>query len=169
MKTPKKSQRKGLSSLEYEEHVISIIAGLLQHLTAQNRTRVLVKFDENEFEKIERLGELHFKYLGKVNAVDKVLQDEMKESGEKLDEDEVYLRRLDKGLFTLQLVDYIILEASVANPLVKEKIQKIIHLRRGSLETIKAIVDEYAQNLGDDNKEWKQRQEENINKLLEQF
>ncbi len=169
MKTPKKSKRKGLTSLEHEEHVISIIAGLLQHLTAANRTRVTVKFEENDFEKIERLGELHFKYLEKVNAVDRALLEEMREMAVKLDEDEIYLRRLDSGLFTLQLVDYIILEVSVANPVIKEKFRKIIQIRRGSPDTIRDIVREYAKNLGDENKEWKAKQAENINSLVERF
>ena len=169
MKTPKKSQRKGLTSLEHEEHVVSIIAGLLQHLTGPNRTRLLVKFDENDFEKVERLAELHFRYLSKVNAVDKALRDEMNETEEKLDEDEIYIRRLDKGLFTLQLIDYIILEISVANPVIKAKISKIIQLRRASMDTIKEIVLEYAKNIGDDNKDWKEKQEANIATLLEQF
>jgi len=115
------------------------------------------------------LGELHFKYLEKVNTVDQSILDEIRAGGEQPDEDEIYLKRLEHGLFTLQLVDYIILECSVSQPKVKERLKKIIQLRRGSLDTIKDIVREYANNLGEENREWRARQQENINLLLEQF
>lgn len=169
MKTPKKTMRKGMTALEHEEHVVSVIAGILQHVVGPTRNRVLLKFEENDFEKIERLGELHFKYLSKVNEVDNSIVEELKKGGEAPDEDEVYLRRLDNGLFTLQLVDYIILEAAVSNPRVKERLAKIIQLRSGTMDTIKDIVREYSDNIGNENAEWKQRQQENINALLESF
>lgn len=168
MKTPKKAQRKGLTALEHEEHVISIIAGILQHTTGPTRSRLVLKFEENDFEKVERLGELHFKYLQKVHAVDQTILDEMR-NGEQPDQDEIYLRRLEHGLFTLQLIDYTILEICVSQPKVKERLKKIIQLRRGSMETIRDISYEYANNLGDENKEWRARQQENITLLLEQF
>jgi len=169
MKTPKKTKRKGMSTLEHEEHVVSVIAGIIQHVMGPTRIRVLSKFEENDFEKVERLGELHFKYLSKVNKVDNAIVEELKKGGEAPDEDEVYLRRLDNGLFTLQLVDYIILETAVSNSKVKDRLAKIIQLRRGSMDTIKDIVREYADNLGDENEEWKQRLQESITTLLEQF
>lgn len=169
MRTPKKAKRKGLSALEHEEHVISIIAGILQHTTGPTRSRVLTKFEENDFEKVERLGELHFKYLEKVNAVDQSILDEIRAGGEQPEEEEIYLRRLEQGLFTLQLVDYIIIECCVSQPRVKERLKKIIQLRRGAMDTIKDIVREYANNLGEENLEWRGRQQENISLLLEQF
>jgi beta-catenin-like protein 1 len=169
MKTPKKNKRKGISALEHEEHVVSVIAGVLQHVMGPTRNRVLLKFEENDFEKVERLGELHFKYLSKVNEVDNSIVEELRKGGEAPDEDEVYLKRLDNGLFTLQLVDYIIVEAAVSNPKVKDRLAKIIQLRRGSLDTIHDTVREYADNLGDVNAEWKKRQQESITLLLEQF
>lgn len=169
MRTPKRAKRKGLSAREHEEHVVSILAGILQHVTGQNRNRVVVKFEENEFEKVERICELHFKYLEKMNRVDKQIMEDMKASGEQLDEDDIYIRRLDDGLFTLQLIDYIILDISFANAVVKEKIREVIHLRRGSMETIREIVKEYAQNIGDENKEWKAKQIQYIDNLIENF
>jgi beta-catenin-like protein 1 len=169
MKTPKKSKRKGVSVQEHEEHVVSVIAAVLQHVTGTARNRILLKFEENDFEKVERLGELHFKYLSKVNEVDNNIVEELRKGGDAPDEDEVYLRRLDNGLFTLQLVDYIILEVAVANPKVKERINKIIQLRQGTVDTIKDIVREYADNIGEENQDWKQKQQENISSLLDSF
>lgn len=67
---------------------------------------------------VERLLELHFKYLDKVRLIDTDIEREkhrLKMRGEDMDEemeDEFYIRRLDAGLFTLQLVDYVMLEIS---------------------------------------------------------
>lgn len=78
------------------------------------------KFTENDHEKVDRLLELHFKYLEKVEAVDEGL-DEREEN-----EDENYLKRLEGGLFTLQLVDYIILEVCAAGPVsVKQRVMQV--------------------------------------------
>ena len=165
MKTPKKTKRKGLTALEHEEHVISILAGLLQHAQGQSRSRILIKFEENDFEKVERLIELHFKYMDKVSLGD--AQMKRSEEFESLDEDEIYLRRLDNGLFTLQLVDYIILEVVSSSSKVKERLSKLLQLRKGNLDTIIETVKEYGKNIGEENQEWKDKQQQNIENILE--
>lgn len=53
------------------EHVISIIASMLRNCKGQQRQRLLSKFTENDYEKVDRLMELHFKYLEKVEEVEK--------------------------------------------------------------------------------------------------
>lgn len=69
---------------------------------------------------MDRLLELHFKYLEKVEAIDEGL-DEREEN-----EDENYLKRLEGGLFTLQLVDYIIVEVCAAGPVsVKQRVMQV--------------------------------------------
>jgi beta-catenin-like protein 1 len=165
MKTPKKTKRKGLTTLEHEEHVTSILAGLIQHVTGQSRSRILIKFEENDFEKLERLVELHFKYSEKVQIGDR----EMKQSEEfdSLDDDEIYLRRLDNGLFTLQLADYIIVEACASGSKIKERLLKLLQLRKGDFQTILDTVKEYAENIGDENPEWKMKQQNNIANIIE--
>lgn len=166
MKTPKKAKRKGLTVQEHEEHTVSIIAAILQHASSQFRGRVLSKFEENEFEKVERLVELHFKYLEKLDEADRSIKMDQ-DADESLEEDEIYLRRLDSGLFTLQLIDYIILEVCYSSQKVKDKLLKLLQLRRGSLDRIKEIVREYAENLGDENQEWKLKQQENVEQLIQ--
>jgi len=71
--------------------------------------------------------------------------------------------------FTLQLIDYIIMDVSTADAAVKENIRGVIQLRRGSMETVREIVKEYAQNIGDEREEWKTKQIEYINTLLDDF
>ena len=124
MKTPKRSKRAGVSAEEHEEHTISIMASIFKNVSAGNnagkqRERILAKFTENDHEKVDRVMEIHEKYLTKVQEADAEIEDEVKTLGgteAELSDEEIYLKRLDGGLFTLQLVDYIILEVSLFLP-----------------------------------------------------
>lgn len=71
MKTPKRNKKRLLSTDEHEEHVVSVVASMLRNCKGPQRQRLLAKFTENDFEKVERLMELHFKYLEKVEEVDR--------------------------------------------------------------------------------------------------
>lgn len=73
MKTPKKNRRKVLSTEEHEEHVSSIIASMLRNCRGSQRQRLVSKFTENDHEKVDRLMELHFKYLEKVESLDNLI------------------------------------------------------------------------------------------------
>lgn len=51
------------------------------------------------------------------------------------------MRRLEGGLFTLQLVDYIVLEVCTAGlSSIKQRVIQIINLRGGSLKTIRHVM-----------------------------
>ncbi len=86
-----------------ETRSLSLVSCLLQCLhTGGRRERVLAKFVDNEFEKVDRLMELYETYAGRVDdAEDGLVQ--AAEGGE-LDEDELLLARMDAGLFALQQV-----------------------------------------------------------------
>lgn len=67
--------------------------------------------------------ELHFKYLEKVEKIDENLEDEEE------NEDANYVRRLEGGLFTLQLIDYIILEVCAAGPTtIKQRVMQVMNI-----------------------------------------
>ncbi|XP_060517370.1 beta-catenin-like protein 1 isoform X1 [Cylas formicarius] len=164
MKTPKKNRRKVLTSEQHEEHVCSIIASMLRNCRGSQRQRLISKFTENDHEKVDRLLELHFKYLEKVELIDDTLD-------ENEDEDANYLKRLEGGLFTLQLVDYIILEVCAAGPAsIKQRVMQILNLRGASLKTIRHIMREYAGNLGEEgDKEWRDQEQQHILHLVDKF
>lgn len=148
MKTPKKTQRKGVSAEEHEEHVISVIASLLKNCRGSQRQRLLAKFTENDHEKVERLMELHFKYLERVELAEDKIEREGLDKVE--DEEEIYLRRLSGGLFSLQLVDYIVADSSSSGASsVKQRVLKILNQRNASIKTIRNIIREYAGNVGE--------------------
>ncbi|KZC06120.1 Beta-catenin-like protein 1 [Dufourea novaeangliae] len=164
MKTPTKNRKKMLTAEEHEEHVVSIIASMLRNCKGQQRQRLLSKFTENDYEKVDRLMELHFKYLEKVEEVEKNTKEDE-------DEEESYLRRLDGGLFILQLVDYVLLEACTGcPPAVKQRVTRILAQRRASLKTIRHIMREYAGNLGDaGDSEWREAEQQHILQLIDKF
>ena len=80
---------------------MSIILSLFKHAdTIDSQLRLLKKF--LELEKIDRLVELHSKYMDAMNDLKISFIDAE-------DEDQMYLDRLEAGLFTLQMVDLIML------------------------------------------------------------
>lgn len=51
---------------------------MLRNCRGQQRQRLLSKFTENDHEKVDRLLELHFKYLDKVEEVDLMIENQRK-------------------------------------------------------------------------------------------
>ncbi|XP_050069328.1 beta-catenin-like protein 1 [Anopheles maculipalpis] len=170
MKTPKRSKKRLLSTDEHEEHIVSIIASMLRNCKGSQRQRLLSKFTENDFEKVERLMELHRKYLDKVEAMDREIDQEMRVDDEdEPDDDMVYVKRLSGGLFTLQLVDYVILEISCTD-VVKQRVLKILNLHNGSMKMIRNVMREYAGNLGDaSDSDWREQEQAHILQLIDRF
>uniref|UniRef100_J3S884 Beta-catenin-like protein 1-like n=1 Tax=Crotalus adamanteus TaxID=8729 RepID=J3S884_CROAD len=177
MKSPKKAKKVGTSEKEHEEHVCSILASLLRNLRAQQRTRLLNKFTENDSEKVDRLMELYFKYLDAMQVADKKIEGEkhdMVRRGEIIDDDmeeEFYLRRLDAGLFVLQLICYIMAEISNASiPQIRQRVHQILNMRGSSIKIVRHIIKEYAENIGDGkNPEFQESEQKRIVELLENF
>ncbi|XP_068997361.1 beta-catenin-like protein 1 [Embiotoca jacksoni] len=177
MKTPKKMKKTGASEKEHEEHVCSIIASMLRNLKSQQRSRLLNKFTENDCEKVDRLMELHFKYLEAVQQADKRIEGEKHEMvrrGEILDdtlEDEFYLRRLDAGLFVLQLICYIMVEISNSGiSQLQQRVHQILNLRGGSVKVVRHIMREYAESIGDGKSdEFKEAERKRIMDLVDNF
>uniref|UniRef100_A0A182M1E8 Beta-catenin-like protein 1 N-terminal domain-containing protein n=1 Tax=Anopheles culicifacies TaxID=139723 RepID=A0A182M1E8_9DIPT len=170
MKTPKRSKKRLLSTDEHEEHIVTIIASMLRNCKGSQRQRLLSKFTENEFEKVERLMELHRKYLEKVETMDREIDQEMQiDEDDEQNDDMVYVKRLSGGLFTLQLVDYIILEISCMD-VVKQRVLKILNLHNGSMKMIRNIMREYAGNLGDaGDSDWREQEQAHILQLIDRF
>lgn len=140
MKTPKKNKNRLLGADEHEEHVISIIASMLHNCKGGQRQRLVSKFTENDFEKVERLMELHLKYLDKVNAVEAEIGRSTTTDADTDESDATYLKRLAGGLFTLQLIDYVVLEISSAFEAIKQRVLQILNLRKASMKTIRHIM-----------------------------
>ena len=105
--------------------VISIVASLMKNCRGNQRSRLVSKFTEADHEKVERVMELHFKYLDKVHSSDEEHASRRRRGGDpQEDEDEAYMRRIENGLFTLQLVDYIIVEACATGAATVKEVRR---------------------------------------------
>ncbi|KAF9582965.1 hypothetical protein BGW38_010513 [Lunasporangiospora selenospora] len=115
-----KKQYKFFSEVEEEEHIIGILGSLVRNLPLESghRLRVVRKFTEEDYAKLERLLDLREGYEARVSLFDERVAEENKE----LDEEEIEerealraLERLDAGLYVMQLIDLIIAHLCAEN------------------------------------------------------
>ena len=93
---------------EMTEHLLGILASMLRLLPAESaqRIRLLAKFIEKKYDKVERLMKLRQEYLARVHTVEqdiKVERINLFPSEQADQEDEWLSRRLDAGLSSLQV------------------------------------------------------------------
>uniref|UniRef100_H2TR89 Beta-catenin-like protein 1 n=1 Tax=Takifugu rubripes TaxID=31033 RepID=H2TR89_TAKRU len=94
--------------------------------------------------------------------------------GEILDddmEDEFYLRRLDAGLFVLQLICYIMVEINNSGiSQLQQRVHQILNLRGGSVKIVRHIMREYIESIGDGkSEEYKEAERKRIMDLVDNF
>jgi len=153
MKKGVKMKSKG-EAKELEEHVTSIIQSLCRYCTGTPMARVLNKFMENNFEKLERLLEMHDEYVRAVRVADAARNSgEVKSIDRDLevdDEEQLFLDRCDAGLFTLQQVDIIVVRlANMGNRQATEEIGKLLDTKGVPLEETVSVIEEYCSHLDD--------------------
>lgn len=176
MKPPKRNKKSGSGKEESEEHACSIISSLFRHSQGGNRARLIQKFVEDDHVKIDRLMELYFKYQRRVQDADSRIEQEkenLEEQGEIIDEtmeDSFYLKRLDAGLFVLQLLVCIMLEgccSGVAS--IKQRVVTILSQHGGSMKQIKQVMREYAGHIGDATSESAEIERRRLLSLVDRF
>ncbi|KAF9422047.1 hypothetical protein BGZ94_008682 [Podila epigama] len=117
-----KKAYKNFSEVEEEEHIVGIMASLVRNLPLESghRLRVVRKFVEEDYSKLERLLDLREGYEARVQAFDEKIAQENEAQG--LDEQEILeeaplraLERLDAGLYCMQLIDLILAHLCAEN------------------------------------------------------
>jgi len=178
MKKGTGKNKKGFIKNEDDEHSISCTASLFFNLPeGELKKRLYNKFLESDFEKVDRLMELHDEYSKKILQMDEAIQEEKEQKREKEEEEadeeeegQYYLRRLEAGLFTLQLVDVVLAFLCASeHTQIKKRIEQLMHQQYGaqggsSFDYIKTILLEYAENLGEkeDDKDQAHKQKKSI-------
>jgi len=143
MKTPHRGRRSGVSGKEHEEHVVTILSSLLRNLSSKMKERLMAKFVENDHEKVDRLVELHCSYLASSKETDDALSVEaLNWEGSKEEiEEELYVKKLGEGLFTLQQLDYILLEVcDKGADSIEPRVEQGLRLRGGKLSEVREMV-----------------------------
>ncbi|XP_010549882.1 PREDICTED: beta-catenin-like protein 1 [Tarenaya hassleriana] len=153
---------------ELEERVVSLVASLFAGiLRGSRRDRLLSKFVENEYEKIDRLMELYIRYSDRVKAESERL-DQLEFDDLEMDEEERYNRKLESGLYTLQLIAVILghLWCSEHSGM-RARIELLLKQQKLSKNDVKQILQEYHDNIGDlEGPEEKERAQARIQKFI---
>eukprot|EP01084_Bolivina_argentea_P058511 106843_1 len=126
-KNIKKKYRKHHDKDKTEEYLCCILVHLFSNLSDLNLLRLMKKFKEKEYAKVERLVELHSKYWTRLEEHKK-----QKTINEKETFEEGYAERLDHGLYTLQMVDIVIAFAYTFpdeedNAVMKQRIVQVLN------------------------------------------
>ncbi|PKA48457.1 hypothetical protein AXF42_Ash019913 [Apostasia shenzhenica] len=163
----KKNKRESYQE-ELEERIISLISSLFAGITrGSRRERLLSKFVENECEKIDRLMELYMRYSNRVKAeterLNKLDIDDLE-----IDEEERYNRKLEAGLYTLQLIAVILGHLwSSEHQRMRARIELLLRQQKLAKEDVKDVLQEYNDNIGDlDGPEEKDRAQGRIQKFI---
>ncbi|KAL9006862.1 MAG: hypothetical protein Q9188_000393 [Gyalolechia gomerana] len=127
------------------EHLLGILASMLRSLPANSaeRIRLLAKFVEKDYDKIDRAMKIRREYASKVVAVDKEIQIERAKLSVEEQEnraDEWLSRRLDAGLYSLQTVDVILAWLVAEDSGAKKRILGLFGERDESLDVIRATL-----------------------------
>lgn len=135
------------------EHVLGILASLLHNLGSESgpRLRVLSKFVEQDYAKVDRLLELRETTVARLRVVEReIAQERAATDGADEEEEELfYLRRLESGLFTLQLIDYILAWLVMEDDGVKAHAEMLLRRSGLSFREVATVLREYADNVGD--------------------
>lgn len=171
-KVPVNKKYKKRIKEELEERLVSLIASLFGGiLRGSRRERLLSKFLESECEKIDRLMELYMRYSNRVKAeTERMNQLELDDL--EMDEDEKYNRKLESGLYTLQLIAVILgqLWTSEHRPELRARIELLLKQNRLTNNHVREILQEYHDNIGDlDGPEEKERAQAKILKFISAF
>ncbi|CAN4078446.1 unnamed protein product [Withania somnifera] len=139
-------------------------------LRGSRRDRLLSKFVENECEKIDRLMELYMRYSNGVKlAADRFDQLELDDL--EMDEDEKYNRKLEAGLYTLQLIAVILGHLwTTEHPRIRARIDLLLKQQKLTKQDVKYILQEYHDNIGDlEGPEEKERAQSKIQRFISAF
>jgi len=135
------------------EHLLGIFSALLRLLPGESasRIRVLGKFVEKEYEKVERLIKLRRDYADKVASADAEIVAEQRGLSveERTDRaDEWFSRRLDAGLYRLRTVDVILSWLVAEDDGARQKTKQLLSERDESLATLRTSLESQMADIG---------------------
>ncbi|KAH7534008.1 hypothetical protein FEM48_Zijuj04G0192100 [Ziziphus jujuba var. spinosa] len=159
-----KKNKKERYQEELEERIVSLIASLFGGIMrGSRRERLLSKFVENECEKIDRLMELYLRVKAETERIKQLELDYLE-----MDEEEKYNRRLESGLYTLQLIAIILGHLWCSeHAQMRARIELLLKQQKLTKKNIKDILQEYHDNIGDlDGLEEKERAQAKIQKFI---
>nr|ODN88923.1 beta-catenin-like protein 1 [Cryptococcus depauperatus CBS 7841] len=152
-----KSKHNATSTIEDEEHMLGILASLFTNLESDTapRIRLIAKFVESGYEKVERLLELREGAEGRLGPVIKEISHERqvmeanKEEVTEQEETEWYLRKIDAGLATLQSADYVLAWVCMEDDGAMTHARLLLSRKGLSFNHVIGVLQELRDNVGD--------------------
>lgn len=129
------------------EHILGLFASLLRALPAESpaRIRTLAKFVEKEYEKIGKLISLREGYAAKVKEVERGIERQKEEVDEEEWEEyeaEWFGRRLEGGLFCLQLVDLVVAWLCAEDDGARKRVEEELGKRGKGINAVRETLKE---------------------------
>ena len=144
------------------DHCLTIFASMLRLLPSESaeRIRTLAKFVEKDYAKMGKLLRLRRDYSRRIEQVERQARVDAREIDDRKEAMEVELlsRKLDAGLFNLQLIDVILAWLAAEDGGARQRIRTILAERGEGLGTIRATIEEQMKGLDvmqDGNREMK--------------
>lgn len=139
-----KKKAKQLVTLQDAEHVLGVFSSLLTHLASESveRIRVLSKFVADEYARLDHLLDLRDTLVIRLESA-------LPPSIEEEDEDEVYLAKLEKGLFSLQLLDTVLAWVVMEDDAAKDHVKVLLRRKGLGFGHVATTLREYRDNIGD--------------------
>ncbi|KAI5785870.1 Catenin-beta-like protein [Geopyxis carbonaria] len=137
------------------EHLLGIFASLLRLLPADSpaRIRTLAKFVESDYAKIGRLLQIRSDYAGRLGKVERDIDAQKtkldKEEREEMEE-EWLSRRLDAGLYGVQITDLILAWLCAEDHGARKQIQTLLKEQKLGIEVVRKTLQESIILMGDD-------------------
>ncbi|KAL7413013.1 DUF1716-domain-containing protein [Mrakia frigida] len=152
-----KGSKKTKPSSEDTEHILGLLVSLFTNLASETapRIRLLAKFVEGSYEKVDRLVELREEAEGRLMGIERAIDEEKKTlalEGTEIDEDDeqmFYLRRLEGGLFTLQMIDYILAWLIMEDDGARDQAMLLLERKDQTFQEIIDVLQEQHDNVGD--------------------
>ncbi|KAN0060959.1 hypothetical protein ACQY0O_006693 [Thecaphora frezii] len=145
------------TTIEDGEHILSLLSSLFTNLASDSahRIRLLSKFVEDSYAKVDRLLELRETFTNRLEGTQRSIEEEKRqlerEGIEVGDEEEevFYLRKLEGGLFCLQLVDYVVAWLCMEDDGIQAHIKMMLSRTGMGLQDVIAVLEEYHANIAD--------------------
>ncbi|KAL7789621.1 Catenin-beta-like protein [Trichoderma afarasin] len=140
--------------------LLSIFSSMLRFLPADSpeRIRLLAKFVEKEYEKTAKLVKLHRDYTTRIKAAEEEHRQESARSRDAEEDREIQLlsKKMDAGLFNLQLVDVILAWLIAEDGGANQKIKRLLAETDDTFKSIQKTLKEQLNELDtseEDNKD----------------
>ncbi|SPO21616.1 related to nuclear associated protein [Ustilago trichophora] len=145
-----RKKAKQLVTLQDAEHVLGVFSSLLTHLASESveRIRVLSKFVADDYARLDHLLDLRDTLITRLESALPASAAE-KEGEEEEDEDELYLSKLEKGLFSLQLLDTVLAWIVMEDDAAKDHVKVVLKRKGLDFNHVAATLKEYRDNIGD--------------------